>query len=205
MASPKIKILLLIFLVATVFAGALVFKSGKSQKPLPSFAATLRSPLPSIKPTPFIVTETSEVISPDGKVKLMMYKKRIDAEITWTFSIGDKTLFRETLPTSTTLSIPYNVFSPDNKYIFLKSVVSGVDNYIVLSTNKNSSDQESPNLEIASLFNKKYPNYKITDVTGWGGTNLIIINTNKEGGTTGPSFWFDVPSKSFIQLSNRFN
>ena len=64
---------------------------------------------------------------------------------------------------------------------------------------------ETPTIEFAELFESKYPEYKITAVTGWGGLNLIVINTDKIDGGTGPSFWFDLSGHSFIRLSNRFN
>src|SRR3972149_5869304 len=50
--------------------------------------------------------------------------------------------------------------------------------------------QDSETIEFAELFETKYPDYKITAVTGWGGINLIVFNTDKINGGTGPSFWF---------------
>ena len=49
------------------------------------------------------------------------------------------------------------------------------------------------------------PDYNIDEATGWGGLSLIVINTKKVNGGEGPSFWVDVPSGKFTQLSSHFN
>jgi len=108
-----------------------------------------------------------------------------------------KEVFTKIVPSTSTLSIPANTFSPDDKYIFLKEDDSGLVDYFVVTP--------SGTLDISSLFAAKYPNYKITDVTGWGGMTLIVVNVNNSDGSIGPSFWFNVSGKSFIQLSDRFN
>ena len=61
------------------------------------------------------------------------------------------------------------------------------------------------NTEVFALFSAKYPDLKVTDVTGWASNNLLVINTDKVSGEVGPSFWFELPSQGFIQLSERFN
>ena len=63
---------------------------------------------------------------------------------------------------------------------------------------------ETQTIEFTKLFESEYPEYIITEVTGWGGINLIVFNTDKVEGGIGPSFWYDVASRSFIRLSNRF-
>jgi hypothetical protein len=77
--------------------------------------------------------------------------------------------------------------------------------YFVLSTTVSPNSLNTPIAEITELFIAKFPDYKITDVTGWGGVNLIIFNTEKASGGTGPSFWFEVPGGGFIRLSTKFN
>jgi hypothetical protein len=53
-------------------------------------------------------------------------------------------------------------------------------------------------MEISELFYAKYSEYKITDITGWAAPNLLIVNTDDVNSEEGPSFWFDVSSKTFI-------
>ena len=148
--------------------------------------------------------------SPDGKISLTLKQQPGAETITWTLTASQagaaaKTIWWQTLPTGTTLSLPLNTVSPDNQYLFLQQNWADGDRYLVLTTTGLPLGKESQSVEFAKAFSAKYPEFKITAVTGWGGVNLIVINTDKISGGVGPSFWFDVPSQSFIQLSNRFN
>lgn len=140
--------------------------------------------------------------SPDGKMSLTMKEDGTDS-IFYTFLLKDegtgtsKQIFTKTASVGAILTIPLNTFSPDNKYVFLKETYGGKNSYFV--------PQGGEEVKFSDLFADKYEDYVITDVTGWGGVNLIVINTDKTEGGIGPSFWFDVTSNSFILLSNRFN
>lgn len=149
--------------------------------------------------------------SPDGKWSLKMREERGKEDITYTFSVlssadgSQKEIFRKNVPIGATMAIPPNTFSPDGKYLFLKETEGDLNIYLVLSSTGASLTKDGSTLEISSLFAAKYPDYKITDVTGWGGVGLVVFNVDKKTGGAGPSFWFEVPSGGFIQLSNRFN
>ncbi len=155
--------------------------------------------------------QDTAVSSSDGKLILSMREEKGKADVTYTFSIGEsaggsqKEIFRKTALAEGVFSIPRNTFSPDNKYLFLKESDAGKTSYLVLSTAGTWLAKDSAFLEFAGAFESKYPDYKITDATGWGGINLIVFNTDKASGGAGPSFWFEVPSGVFIRLSNRFN
>lgn len=147
--------------------------------------------------------EVSTLGSPDGKIYLTSKKEKTEngTRYTYLFSTspdGEKTqIFEKEVPAETTISVPFNTFSPDNKYIFLKESTSEKTTYFVVAGGKE--------LDISSAFEAKYKDYKITDVTGWGGPSLVVVNADKASGGQGPSFWFEVGNGGFIQLSNRFN
>ena len=149
--------------------------------------------------------------SPDGKFTLTMQERKGSAEVTYIFQMMDETshtqknIFTKSVPTGTSISIPFNTFSSDNKYLFLKEVTGSQTTYFVLTASGLPITKDVQTIDFSTLFTAKYPNYVITDVTGWAGPTLVVINTNKIDGTIGPSIWFDVASKSFIQLSTRFN
>lgn len=140
--------------------------------------------------------------SPDGKMSLTMKEDGADS-ILYTFLLKDegtgisKQIFTKTASVGAVLSVPLNTFSPDNKYVFIKETYGGKSSYFV--------PMDGEEVDFSGLFAEKYEDFVITDVTGWGGVNLIVVNTDKAGGGIGPSFWFDVTSKSFIRLTNRFN
>lgn len=140
--------------------------------------------------------------SPDGKMSLTMKEEGTD-NVLYTFLLKDeaagtvKQIFSKTASDGAALVVPLNTFSPDNKYVFLKETYGGKNSYIL--------PLNGEEVNFSDLFANKYEDFVITDVTGWGGMNLIVINTDKAEGGTGPSFWFDVTTKSFIRLNNRFN
>jgi len=174
---------------------------------------------PKPEPLPVEIQEITELsaipapvltaISADGEIELKMSQTQRDGAVTWTLrAIRDKDevrrIFWKTIPKDTALSIPFNSVSPDNKYLFLKQTGVDIFRYFVMTTSGEPIFTEIQTIEFAEQFELEHPEYKITEVTGWGGIDLIVFNTDTVEGDTGPSFWYEVPSRSFIQLSNRF-
>ncbi len=194
MGKHQSKFIILASLVISLVAVFFVFRS-KAQPP---------NPLSTPPPVPVVrAAEPTVVDSPDGKMSLIMRKEKGNDATTYKFTLKDETsgaqkeMFAKTETAGVTLSIPDNTFSSDNKYVFLKETSASGVTYLVLA--------DTQTFDVSSLFAAKHPNYVITDATGWAGPTLLVINTNKADGGTGPSFWFDVASHSFIQLSTRFN
>ena len=77
--------------------------------------------------------------------------------------------------------------------------------YIVLRTDGKDMKDGKNYVEITKLFYEKYDDFVISDVTGWGGEGLIVLNSKSPDGETGPSFWFDLSGFGFIRLSTIFN
>ena len=150
-------------------------------------------------PEPVFAAPDADVLSPDGKVTLTMREKKVETGVIHTFLVSGKGIFSKTLPEDGDLSIPYNAFSPDNKYIFLKQIVSGKVDYFVLPLS------DGTEIDFSGPFAEKFGSELVIDeATGWGGVDLVVINTQKVGGGKGPSFWFEIPSRSFIRLSHAF-
>jgi hypothetical protein len=185
----------IIILVSLLISVIIIFFALRS-KPQP-LSGSIPPPVPIAQ-----ASQLATVGSPDGKFVLAMEQEKGKDAITYTFLMTNKSddsqkkVFSKTEMVGIALSIPSNTFSSDDKYIFLKETSGTQINYLVLSGDP---------IDVSSLFVAKYQNYVITDATGWAGPTLLIINTDKTGGGTGPTFWFDVASSSFIQLSTRFN
>jgi len=198
---PSITILA-VFAVLAIGVFSLIMSRGKTQNGIPTYV------LPEAKAD---LPKETAVGSPDGKLTVTMREEKGKEDTTYSFKVTTsadgsyKEVFRKTVPVGTTVTIPANTFSPDNKYLFLKETSSGGTKYLVLSASGASLTEDGSDLEISSLFEAKYPDYKITGATGWGGMTLIVFNTGKKDGGVGPSFWFDAVSHSFIQLSSQFN
>jgi hypothetical protein len=193
----------LIFVLAVLTIGILILALNRGNNPVK---------ISSIPPEVKAETAKESVIgSPDGKWNLGMKEERGQEDITYVFKLTKladnsvKEIFRKTVSLSTSMEIPANTFSPDDKYIFLKEHNSGQTDYVVMTSGGTPLAKDIVTAEISSLFASKYPNLKITDVTGWAGTNLLLVNSDKIEGGTGPSLWFILPSRTFSQLSTRFN
>ncbi len=191
------------FLILTVVAGALIGvlafmrpgQKSETQEPIPLLAAD---------ETP-ATAQTTTILAPNGKMVLIMNEKKETDGISHTFFVSDsesgarKEIFNKKVPAGDNIEVPYNTFSPDNRYIFLKEIISGSTSYFVIST------ADGIIFNVSEVFNQKLSaDFLITDVTGWGGMTLLVVNTDKVGGGMGPSFWFEPPA-SFIRLSTRFH
>jgi len=193
--------ILAIFLVGTDYY-LVVYRQNSSQSPKTSQISP--TPMPETAIPIVEASQNTSVDSPDGSVTLSMKIAKNDSGVTYSFLTSGRIIFEKIVNPSISFSIPANTWSPDNKYVFLKEVGPAYVNFFVLLAAKDSSQQDDQTASIAELFAKKYPNLTIEDVTGWGGINLVIVNSNNTDGSRGPSFWFDAPSHSFIQLSTRF-
>jgi len=162
------------------------------------------NPVPQTIIPPVEASEVKSMDSPDGKLTLIAKTTQKGEQTVYSFSVSGKEIFTKTLDSATSISIPYNTWSPDGKYVFLKESGTNGVNFFALSVKDTSIDQSDQTANITSLFAAKYPDLIIADVTGWGGVNLIVMNSAKLDGSRGPSFWFEMPSHSLIQLSTHF-
>lgn len=177
-----------------------------------SFSLSAAIPTISI-PTPTGVSypmETSSMGSPDRSMNLTMNKQRGKDATKYTFFTStpegiDQNIFAKQLDESESLLIPYNTWSPDNKYVFLKEVTNGLPNYYVMRADGSTLKDYEKYVNIQKLFSERQPDYTIVDVTGWGDPNLIIVNAKSNTENRVVSFWFEVSSQSFILLSTYFN
>lgn len=160
---------------------------------------------PVVTPVQFQTSNTMD--SPDGNMTLTL----VASGASYSLFISSKPdeqkvkIYEKEELSSHKLEIPYNTWSPDNKYVFLKESTPTLNNYYVFSTTGNPVSDNAQQVNIQELFSQKLPDYKITDVTGWAGPTLIIVNVsaNKDGQNI--SFWFDVSNQSFTQLGTYFN
>lgn len=204
--EKHLKLALLLFSAVAGTTLVLYFVANKTKTNLPSTNLPISAFTPSDP-----LTGTAEQVSPDGTKTLIMERQKKDNAETYNFSIINhadntkKQILSKTVGKGETISIPHNAWSPDYKYLFLKQTSGSKDNYFVLSAEGTPVAKSEQTVSISDLFAEKLPDYKVTDMTGWAGPTLVVINTDKSDGAQGPSFWFDLSNLSFIQLSRRFN
>lgn len=157
---------------------------------------------------PIIKTETAEQISPDGTKKIIMKKtQNTDKTDTYVFTstdgagLGEKQLYTAKVENSETFDIPFNAWSPDNKYVF---IIKNNNNALVFKATGEPVANSQPYFDVAQTFLEKGKKDTISEVTGWASETLLIVNTQTPENTKGPSYWFEVPSRAIIQLSSEF-
>ena len=55
-----------------------------------------------------------------------------------------------------------------------------------------------------ALFDARNTGNNYQEATGWASETLVIINTVRQNGEKGPSYWLEVPSGAIIPLSTQF-
>jgi hypothetical protein len=211
MATLRRQIELESFFLISIVAAASLFLVVSRNNP-PQFNIVLNTPIAStqaevVSPKITIFSQ----ISPDGTKKVIMKTtENSDNTITYDFSTADENsvneqpVFSKVLVSSESIAIPFNTWSPDNKYFFMQENSAGNKNVLVF---KGSGDQFADTqkyLDATDSFNQKNTGNNFGEATGWASESLIIINTTKADGKKGPSYWFEVPSKAIIQLSTEF-
>lgn len=149
------------------------------------------------------------VHSGDGTAQLIMRKaSQKDGSILYSFFAADgsgkiqRTLFTKNIPTSDTMIIPANTWSPDNKYVFLRENNSNSFNIFVFKASGETFADKEQYLDLTALFEKRNLPYIVADVTGWDSETLLHVHTTaKEKNSRGPSYWFDVTDRAFLQLA----
>ncbi len=199
---------ILLILIAFMFIMLAPQIAGMATRLLLSLSGTQSASLPSsISPPQSQLAETS---SSDGTMKLTMKKEYAAGGVaTYTFSVTNRSgqvqpIFKKTVGASTVMKIPFNSWSPDNTYIYIQFVEGGLTHVLVFKTSGEPIVPGEQYLDVPVLFGARGTEYSFYEVTGWASPTLLIVNTKTSDNTKGSSFWFEVPSQAFIELSTRF-
>lgn len=163
------------FLIIIFLVATAVFVTKKTSEPQVPAA----SPIAALATVPREV----EVKNLDGKKKLIL----VDEKDVYISDDKGKRLFFS----GENLSLPQNAWAPDDMYVFIKKN----DTFLVFKTSGETFVGGEQYLDVVSLFGEKLPDLTLRDATGWDGVGLMHIQSDKF------SYWFDVASKSFLQLA----
>lgn len=197
----KFEMVVIIILATTLGLFGLIQKDKKVNE-------RVSAVVPTVMPTDTV--ESSAMESPDGSKILTLKKQPTKNRQKYSFYTsstgdGERLIFYKELEKGGDISIPYNAWSPDNKYVFLKETTSTFNNYYVFLSSGNPISDNAQYVNIQELFSQKLPDYKIVDVTGWADPALIIVNTQPNEGGQNISYWYDVTGQSFIRLGTYFD
>ena len=201
-----------VFFITLITAVTLfVMVQTKSTARLPVFSAPIPetvSPFPTDVPPGEIKRSFME--SPQGGTHLTLESQRVNDGILYSVYVSSRSgelgnkIYQGKETKANTLTIPFNAWSTDMDYVFLESRFSSITDYLIFQASGAIFSDGSPYLSVQQLFKAKVPNYSIEDVTGWAGSTSLIVNTKAVEGEQRVSFWFEVPSQSFIQLGTYF-
>lgn len=171
-----------------------------SLEPLDPISTPLPTPLPTPTPAPLL---NIMQISPNGSHEVQIKAHNDNYQLTFTRQEENTKHLLYSLPIekNKTPALPFNSWAPDHKYVFIKVLTESNLEYLVFPVT--DKQVEEPVL-VVELFNQKYPDLTVVDVTGWAAPNLLIVNTTTSNGEIGPSFWFNPATKSITQLSTLF-
>ncbi len=191
------------------------------QSLLPLTQAPAQISTPSFTETPSITTipvrsgqttATASQPSPDGAYEIISQTQtNPDTTKMYSFSVShipnpnqqSQHIFSKTVDSNSSISIPFNTFSPDDKYIFLQDMENSTTNFLVFNVSGQPFANGQQYIDVSHLFKQYTSSYALYAVTGWASNTLLIIETT---GNNAPStsFWFDVTNQSFTPLATRF-
>lgn len=161
-------------------------------------------------PTPKVpLSKLQTVYTPDGTKKIVASGTPVDSTtesyvVTTSDPHGDHrvVLYQTSEEVGTRLILPQNSWSPDNRYVFLIKNKQSVLTVLVFSADGKEFSESTPYINLSTDFEKRLPSLTLRDVTGWDDNQLLHVMTSDKTGQRSSSYWFDVPSRSFIQLSH---
>ena len=186
---------LLLIIILGIFV---VQKGNLLNRPAP--IVNLPTPTSTPTPTPGL---KSEVHSPDGTMKIIMQIKKSTGSTTYSFFVAEisgknqKFIFTRTLTPESTMSIPQNSFSPDNKYVYLEEDQGILQNALVFKTSGETFTKDEQYRDTAAILSQSKPGYSLKNATGWASPTLLQTYLQKEDAKSS-SYWFVPETKAFI-------
>ncbi len=169
------------------------------------------APTPTSIPLSPQVKEMRYPSSDGKKVLIVKTTKTVQDTTTYTFSVSTQAtlsghmLFKKSIKAPTTLTVPFNAWSPDNQYFFIQEHVGAkTTTFVYKASGQPFADGETSH-NVTMLFAEKETTHVLKEVTGWAAPTLLLINTKSiDTEKDGPSFWFDVTKDSVTRLSTSF-
>jgi len=203
-----------IFLI-TITAMAGLFLAISINKPeLKIFPARTAIDANSIETTPpaempLPESITSEISSDGSKKVILKTIKNKDETKNVTLFTEDsgsgeqQVVFKVTLEKGKSIIIPYNTWSPDNKYFFIRENIPTGTEIMVFNAKGEAFASGETYLDLTGSFRKQETGNNFSEATGWASEALIIVNAATKDNSK-ISYWFEVPSKAIMQLSTVF-
>ncbi|SRR5258708_134119 len=144
----------------------------------------------------------------DGKFKVVGTSRQLaNGSTSYSFQVVDLKknayipLYGATAPSGTTMQIPGNSWSPDDKQLFLETNTAQGSDFLVFKFDGTAYSDGQKYLRVSDYW--KNSTLKIKTITGWAGFVELTAFTTAADGSRGPSFWFVTSTRKFVQLQTR--
>jgi hypothetical protein len=150
------------------------------------------------------------VHSGNGAVTLIMKTRPEATQTTYSFFVSDispvsgdkneRLLFTKIIGSKGEMSVSPNTWSPDNKYVFVQEKDENDRiNFLILKASGEVFADNERHLDVGALLSQRKTGYFLANATGWvSPTFLNVTTTDANTAKKGPSYWFDVTSRSFL-------
>lgn len=194
---------ILLMALAAVISGVFVWNNHRNSLPvLLENTSQIVIPIP-VAPK----VEKASQVSPDGSKNLIMtVTEGKDGFSTYSFATADSgganrvEIYSITAQASEKYSLPFNAWSPDNKYLF---IYKNDTNALVFRADGDPIVSAEQYIDLESVFKSRNSTNMLKQATGWADPSLVVFNTTDKNGQKA-SFWLEVPSKAIIPLSTQF-
>jgi hypothetical protein len=187
--------------------GTVASETPPTPTPIPT-ATPMPTPTPALIAKSYIpsVSNTSQISSDGTKTATLRTIQNNDGTDTYDITSSDSTtfMFSKTLPANESISIPYNTWSPDNRYFFIQENTGTNADVMVFNDNGDPFGNNVQYLDLSADFSKDAPNALFDQASGWAADNLIVILTKNSDGSEGTSYWYGVPDESITPLATKF-
>ena len=206
--KKRAKLLPIFLIITTILVSLIIWSKNNFVKPN-NIISNLPQRVPTPTPNPRIGTFSQ--ISPDGsKTLINEVSASSSGELTSNLIVRENEtnyqikIYQEILNENSKITMPFNTWSPDNKYFFVIKENGNFRQYTVFAANDNGIKSE-PFLDLSSDFLEKGFSYNLQDVTGWASPTLLVLRTKDEGSNKpGPSYWYEITTRRFYKLSSQF-
>lgn len=168
-----------------------------------------QTPLPTPSVAPLFKKWSESQPSIDGSIELIVeYHELPNSQVSNSIFVKNKEkekqlIFTQDLIIDDQMKIPFNTWSPDETHFFIEKQTPIDSRYLVFKTS-GEQFKDGLFLDVNEYFNQKEIPFAIDKVTGWAAPGLLLVTTLKDDQTKGPSYWFEINSLKFIQLSTQF-
>lgn len=153
------------------------------------------------------ISPLSEATNSDGSFRLEGESQRArEGRTSYSFRVVevDKKvslpIYSTVADPGSTMSIPRNSWSPDNKQIYLMAKSPGGDDYLVFRTDGSNYGDGEKYISLLEHWNKSERDENIIEVSGWAGDDLLMVYTQKRDGTTGSAYSFVTSTRRFSRV-----